>query len=44
LEQLVEDGFLVVVKIAMAKDPCSAYQPTEKGKEMFRKLGVQGTA
>jgi DNA-binding HxlR family transcriptional regulator len=41
LEQLVEDGFLVVVNVAMAKDPHSAYKPTEKGREMFRKLGVQ---
>jgi hypothetical protein len=41
LEQLVEDGFLVVVNVTMAKDPHSAYKPTEKGREMFRKLAVQ---
>jgi hypothetical protein len=40
LEQLVEDGFLVVVNVARPKGPRSAYKPTEKGREMFRKLSV----
>lgn len=40
LEQLVEDGFLVVVNVARPKGPRSAYKPTEKGKELFRKLSV----
>lgn len=44
LEQLAEDGFLVVVNVAKGKGPRRAYKPTEKGKEMFRKLGVQGAA
>jgi hypothetical protein len=49
LEQLAEDGFLVVVNVTRAKGPGvsesrSAYKPTEKGKEMFRKLGVKGAA
>jgi hypothetical protein len=44
LEQLVEDGFLVVVNVAKGKGPRRAYKPTEKGQEMFRKLGVPGAA
>jgi hypothetical protein len=40
----VQEGFLVVVNVAKAKGPRSAYKPTEKGKEMFRKLGVKGAA
>lgn len=42
LEQLVQDGFLVVVTVAKPKGPRSAYKPTEKGNELFRKLGIQG--
>ncbi|MGB6946926.1 MAG: hypothetical protein WBE37_31305 [Bryobacteraceae bacterium] len=49
LEQLAEDGFLVVVNLVKAKGPSStqksrAYKPTEKGQEMFRKLAVKGVA
>jgi hypothetical protein len=44
LERLVEDGFLVVVSIAKAKGPGSAYKPTEKGEEMFRQLSQKGAA
>ena len=44
LEQLVADGFLVVVSVAKAKNPSRAYKPTEKGKEMFRKFSVPGAA
>jgi hypothetical protein len=44
LEQLVEDGFLVVVSVTKTKGPRSAYKPTEKGQEMFRKLSITGTA
>jgi hypothetical protein len=44
LEQLVKDGFLVVVNVAIAKGPGSAYKPTEKGKEMFRTLSRKGAA
>lgn len=46
LEQLAEDGFLVVVNLAQAKGPGSSesYKPTEKGREMVRKLSVPGVA
>jgi hypothetical protein len=49
LEQLVEDGFLVVVNVAKAKGPgfsvkSSAYTPSEKGKELFRRLSQKGAA
>jgi hypothetical protein len=44
LEKLVEDGFLVVVDVAKAKGPRSAYKPTEKGQEMFRRLSHKGAA
>jgi len=44
LEQLAEEGFLVVVNVAKAKGPHSAYKPTEKGKEMFRTLSRKGAA
>jgi hypothetical protein len=44
LEQLVEEGFLVVVNITKAKGPRSAYKPTEKGEEMFRRLSHKGAA
>jgi hypothetical protein len=44
LEQLVEDGLLVVVNIPKAKGPRSAYKPTEKGKELFRQLSQKGAA
>jgi hypothetical protein len=44
LEQLAEDGFLVVVNVAKAKGPLNAYKPTDKGKEMFRKLSHIGAA
>ena len=44
LEQLVEDGFLVVVNVAKAKGPRRAYKPTEKGKELFHKLSSKGVA
>jgi hypothetical protein len=49
LEQLVEDGFLVVVNVVKAKGPKSsqksrAYQPTDKGRELCRKLAVKGVA
>ena len=49
LEQLVEDGLLMVINVTRAKGPGfsedrSAYKPTEKGREMFRKLGLQGAA
>jgi hypothetical protein len=49
LEQLVADGFLVVVNVAIAKGPkksekSSSYKPSEKGKELFRKLSQKGAA
>jgi hypothetical protein len=44
LEQLAEDGFLVVVNVMQAKGPHSAYKPTEKGQEMFRRLSHKGAA
>jgi hypothetical protein len=44
LEKLVEDGFLIVVNVPKAKGPRSAYQPTEKGKAMFRTFGARGSA
>jgi hypothetical protein len=45
LEQLAAEGFLVLVHVAKANGgPRSAYKPTEKGKEMFRKLAVPGAA
>ena len=44
LEQLVEDGFLVVVNVAKAKGPRNAYKPTDKGKEMVRELAHKGAA
>jgi hypothetical protein len=44
LEQLAQDGFLVVVNIAKTKGPASAYKPTEKGKELFRQLSRKGAA
>jgi hypothetical protein len=44
LEQLVEDGFLVVINVAKAKGPRSAYKPSEKGQELFRQLSHQGAA
>jgi hypothetical protein len=49
LEQLVEDGFLVVVSVAKAKGPgfsvkSSAYTPSEKGRELFRRLSQKGAA
>ena len=31
LEQLAEDGFLVVVNVTKAKGPGKAYQPTAEG-------------
>jgi hypothetical protein len=44
LEQLVQDGFLVVVNVAKAKGPRRAYRPTEKGQETVQKLAAQGAA
>jgi hypothetical protein len=44
LEQLVEDGLLVLVNAPRSKGPRSAYKPTEKGKELFRQLNQQGAA
>jgi hypothetical protein len=44
LEQLVEDGLLVVVNVRHAKGPNSAYKPTEKGQEVFRLLSHKGAA
>jgi hypothetical protein len=44
LEQLVEDGLLVVVNVAKAKGPRSAYKPSEKGQELFRQLSRKGAA
>jgi hypothetical protein len=44
LEQLAEDGFLVVVSIAKPKGPRRAYQPTDKGREVVRKLAAHGAA
>jgi hypothetical protein len=39
----------MVINVTRAKGPGfsedrSAYKPTEKGREMFRKLGLQGAA
>jgi len=44
LEQLVQDGFLVVVSVAKAKGPRRAYSPTEKGKEAVRSFAAHGAA
>lgn len=49
LEQLVADGFLVVVNVAKTKGPgrsekSNAYKPSEKGKELFRQLSQKGAA
>jgi len=44
LEQLVAEGFLVVVNVARAKGPRSAYKPSEKGRELFRQLTEKGAA
>jgi len=44
LEQLVAEGFLVVVNVARAKGPRSAYKPSEKGQELFRQLTEKGAA
>jgi hypothetical protein len=50
LEQLAADGFLIVMSVGTAKGPRfssgngTAYKPSEKGKEMFRKLAVHGVA
>jgi len=44
LEQLAEDGFLVMVNVAKAKGPRRAYRPTEKGKEAVRQLAAHGAA
>ncbi len=44
LEQLAQDGFLVVVNVSKKKGPPSAYKPTEKGKELFRQLSLKGAA
>jgi hypothetical protein len=44
LEQLANEGFLVAVNVAKSKGPAKAYKPTEKGQEMFRKLGVESVA
>jgi hypothetical protein len=40
LEQLVQDGFLAEVIAAKPKGPRRAYKPTEKGKEVVRKLAA----
>jgi hypothetical protein len=40
LEQLAQDGLLVLVNVAKTKGPRRAYKPTEKGKEMVRKLAA----
>jgi hypothetical protein len=44
LEQLVAEGFLVVVNVAKAKGPRSDYKPSEKGQELFRQLSKKGAA
>jgi hypothetical protein len=49
LEQLVHDGFLVVVTFAKGKGPgistrSTAYKPSEKGQELFRQLSQKGAA
>ncbi len=44
LEQLVADGFLVVVNAPKAKGPRRAYKPTDKAKELLHQLGRQGVA
>jgi ribulose bisphosphate carboxylase small subunit len=44
LEQLAQDGFLVVVSFAKSKRPRRAYQPTEKGRQAIQKLAVHGAA
>jgi hypothetical protein len=44
LEQLATDGFLVVVNFTKPKGPRRAYQPTEKGREVVRKLAAHGAA
>jgi hypothetical protein len=44
LEQLAADGLLVVVNFAKPKGPRRAYQPTEKGREVVRKLAAHGAA
>jgi hypothetical protein len=40
LEQLAQDGLLVLVSVTKTKGPRRAYKPTEKGKEVVRKLAA----
>lgn len=40
LEQLADDGLLVRVNIPKTKGPRRAYKPTEKGKDLVRKLAA----
>jgi hypothetical protein len=40
LEQLAEDGLLIRVNIPKPKGPRHAYKPTEKGKDLVRKLAA----
>jgi hypothetical protein len=44
LEQLAEAGLLVLESAPKAKGPRSAYKPTEKGQELFRRLSKEGAA
>lgn len=44
LEQLAAEGLLVEVSPAKHKGPRRAYKPTEKGKEVVRKLAAHGAA
>ena len=48
LDQLVEDGLLAVVQAAQADQksrvPRRYYQPTEKGKAVYRQLSGKGAA
>jgi hypothetical protein len=40
LEKLAEDGLLIKVNVQKAKGPRQAYKPTEKGRDLVRKLAA----
>jgi len=44
LEQLAAEGLLLAVNPPKHKGPRRAYRPTEKGKEVVRKLAAHGAA
>jgi hypothetical protein len=40
LEQLADDGLLVRVNVPKTKSPRHAYKPTEKAKDLVRKMAA----